>query len=60
MIRSIIIDDEKKSRDLLESMISRYLSEKVQVVSKLSSINDAIDTINNDCPDLVFLDIHLL
>ena len=59
MIKSIIIDDEKKSRDLLESMISRYLSEKVQVVSKLSSISDAIDTINNDCPDLVFLDIHL-
>lgn len=59
MIRSIIIDDEKKSRDVLDKMITRYLSDKVQVVSKLSSINDAIETINNDCPELVFLDVHL-
>ncbi len=59
MIKSIIIDDEKKSRDLLENMISRYLPEKVQVVSKLSSINDAIVEISKNCPDLVFLDVHL-
>tara|TARA_B100000927_G_scaffold105384_1_gene85205 strand:+ start:81 stop:827 length:747 start_codon:yes stop_codon:yes gene_type:complete len=59
MIKSIIIDDERKSRDFLEKLILRYLSDKVEVISKLSCIEDSIDAINNHCPDLIFLDIRL-
>ena len=59
MIKSIIIDDEKNSRDLLEKMISRYLPDKLKVVSKIGSITESINAINNNTPDLVFLDVHL-
>ena len=59
MIKSIIIDDEKNSREVLEKMINRYLSDKVEVISKLSNVTDAIDVINDHIPDLVFLDIRL-
>ena len=59
MIKSIIIDDEKNSREVLEKMINRYLSDKVEVIAKLSNVTDAIDVINDHIPDLVFLDIRL-
>tara|TARA_B100001287_G_scaffold39250_2_gene28420 strand:+ start:243 stop:989 length:747 start_codon:yes stop_codon:yes gene_type:complete len=59
MIKSIIIDDERKSRDFLEKLILKYLSDKLEVICKLSCIEDSIDAINNHCPDLIFLDIRL-
>lgn len=59
MIKSIIIDDEQNSRELLEKMINRYLSDKVEVIANLSNVTDAIDVINDHIPDLVFLDIRL-
>ena len=59
MINAVIIDDEQNSREVLEKMINRYLSDKVQVMGKLSSVIEAIDVINDNPPDLVFLDIRL-
>ena len=59
MIKSIIIDDEKNSREILDKMITRYLPDKVKVLSKVGSIGEAMDQINDNCPDLIFLDIQL-
>ena len=59
MIRSIIIDDEKNSRDVLEKMIQRYLRNKVDVLAMLDNVDNAIDYLSDNSVDLVFLDIKL-
>jgi two-component system LytT family response regulator len=56
MIRSIIIDDEEKSRKLLKNMLKEYCDE-VEVITDVDSVDAGIKAINRHRPDLVFLDI---
>jgi two-component system, LytTR family, response regulator len=58
MIRAIIIDDEKTSRDALLGLITRYCNE-VTIVEQANGYKSGIEAIEKHNPDLVFLDIQM-
>ena len=59
MISSIIIDDEQNSVDVLEKLINRFFRDQVEVVSEFNNLNDAVQYLNVNSVDLVFLDMKL-
>ncbi|MCD4679316.1 MAG: LytTR family DNA-binding domain-containing protein [Bacteroidales bacterium] len=58
MIRSIIIEDELKSRDVLKSLLERYCS-YVEVLAEAEGVADGIGKIKKHKPDVIFLDIQM-
>jgi len=58
MIRTIIIDDEAKSRKLLQNLLNSYC-ENVEVVGEADSVQTGLAIIKQQSPDLIFLDIIL-
>lgn len=58
MIKTVLIDDEKKSTLTLKKLLSRYCSDFV-VEGEADNINDAVKIINEKDPDVVFLDIEM-
>jgi len=58
MIRTILIDDESKSRTILRSLLAET-SVEIQIVGEADGYMSAIELITNEKPDLVFLDIEL-
>lgn len=58
MINAIIIDDETRSRQIIKEMLTRYCSD-IEVISDVSSGEEAYPVIIERCPDLVFLDIEM-
>jgi two-component system LytT family response regulator len=58
MIRCIVIDDEKQSRNALISELDNY-KDQVKIIAEADSMASAIEAINDFRPDLIFLDIHL-
>lgn len=59
MIRAIIVEDEVKSGDLLQSIVAEVSKGEVEIVSVCRTCEEAIQKINTQQPDLVFLDIEL-
>ena len=59
MISSIIIDDEQNSVDVLEKLINRFFRDQVEVVSEFNNLNDAVQYLNANPVDLVFLDMKI-
>ena len=58
MIRTIIIDDEKTSRDTLKGLLKRYCK-NVEVVSEADGYKSGIEEIKKHNPDVIFLDIQM-
>jgi len=59
MIKTLIIEDEKHAVDHLKELITRSKF-NFTIIGTLNSVGSAIEWfINNDIPDLVFLDIQL-
>lgn len=58
MITSIIIDDEKKSRDVLRSLLEKYCG-NVEILAEATGCSDGEKTIKKYKPDVVFLDIQM-
>ncbi len=58
MLRTIIIDDEEKSRRLLKNLL-KLLPYKINIIDEADDVESGISTIEKNNPDLVFLDIHL-
>jgi two-component system LytT family response regulator len=58
MLRAIVIDDEKPSREVICNYLRDYC-EDIQVVATASSLKSAYKAIKKHNPDLVFLDIEL-
>lgn len=58
MIKAIIVDDEEKSRVTLKNLVALYCP-NVQITELCDSVNTALIAINNQMPDLVFLDIEM-
>jgi len=58
MIRAIIVDDEPYCCDTLETMLEKYCPD-VQLVAVCHSGEEAITSISQQKPDLVFLDIEM-
>lgn len=59
MIRVIIVDDEKPALEMMKSLLLKYFSHKFMIVDSCLNILDAETSIQNNLPDLVFLDIRM-
>lgn len=57
-IKSIIVDDEKHGRENLAGILTQHCS-GVKIVGEANSVENAIKLIQNETPDLVFLDIEM-
>ena len=58
MLRSIIIDDEKKCIETLAFDLAKHCPE-VQIISKCNSAKEGLQAIKKWHPDLIFLDIEM-
>jgi len=58
MIKSILIEDEDNSRDLLLNLINRYCPD-LEIIGIATSVDDAVELINSKKPDLIFLDVEI-
>ena len=58
MIKAIIIDDEKTSRETLQGLLRRYCK-NVEVISEADGFNSGIETLKKFKPDVLFLDIQM-
>lgn len=57
-IKTIIVDDEKPSRDALKNYINTYCTD-LEIVSECRSVKEAYKAILEQKPQLVFLDIEM-
>ncbi|MGQ8337403.1 LytR/AlgR family response regulator transcription factor [Sunxiuqinia sp. A32] len=57
-IKSIIVDDEPKSRSNLRDLLSEYCKQ-VQIVGEAASAIEALKLVKQVNPDIVFLDIEM-
>jgi two-component system LytT family response regulator len=57
-LRSVIVEDERRSRDFLHDLIRRYCPE-VAVVGQAGSVEEAVPLLRAERPDLVFLDVEM-
>ncbi len=58
MFSLLIVEDELKSAELLELMISKLYID-IEIIGKAQTVSDAVDLIQNKKPQIVFLDINL-
>lgn len=58
MIRTVIIEDEKKSREVLMSLVEKNCPE-LQLIGTAESVEQAVELIRKEKPELVFMDIQL-
>jgi len=58
MIRAIIIEDEKMSRETLRRMLEKYCPQ-VEIVAEAEGYRAGIEVIRKFEPDVVFLDIQM-
>ena len=56
-IRTIIIDDEKLAREIVKNYLKK--DDRLELISECSNGFEAIKTINDLNPDLIFLDIQM-
>ncbi len=56
-LKTIIVDDTKLVRNELKSLLNDY--EDIDVVGEAESVDEAIQLINTQKPDVIFLDIQL-
>jgi len=57
IIKCLIVDDEPKARDLLENFIADIPD--INIIGKAEGVDEAIELLNKNNPDLVFLDIQM-
>ncbi|MBX3163120.1 MAG: response regulator transcription factor [Bacteroidetes bacterium] len=58
MIKTLIVEDEQKSRDMLADIIRKSFSE-LNIVGLAKNVKEGVEIINTQNPDLVFLDISM-
>lgn len=57
-LRAILVDDEEGARDVLQNLLLRFCPD-VELIAKCENVQQAVDVINKEQPDLVFLDIEM-
>ncbi len=57
-IRTVLVDDEKNSLIILQKLMEKYTPD-IEIVATAQSVEEGIQTINEQKPDLVFLDISM-
>jgi len=58
MIKTLIVEDNKKSAELLKSYISNLFND-LELIGIANNLNEAVNLIFQERPSLVFLDINL-
>lgn len=58
MIKAVIIDDEKASREALHGLLKRYCK-NVEVIGQADGYQSGIQLLKSNKPDVVFLDIQM-
>lgn len=58
MLKTIIVEDEKTSREILKNYLSKYCP-TVEVVGEAENIDEALVLIRNNKLDLLFLDVEM-
>lgn len=58
MIKTILVDDEKKSREILATMLARYC-QGIDIVATAAGMAEGIAAIEAESPQLVFLDVSM-
>jgi two-component system LytT family response regulator len=58
MLRTIVIDDERLSREVICNYLKTYCSD-IEIVAIASSVKTAYKAINKHHPDFIFLDIEM-
>lgn len=58
MLRTIVIDDEKLSREVICNYLKAYSSD-IEIVATASSVSTGFKAINRHKPDFIFLDIEM-
>lgn len=58
MLNTVIIEDEKKSREVLKNLIQSYCP-NVNICGMAESVSTGVELIRSVKPDLVFLDIEM-
>ena len=56
-LRTILIDDERLARNDLRTLLSEY--KNIDIVGEADSVQKALEIINAEDPDLLFLDIQM-
>ena len=59
MWTSVIIDDERKSRETLQKIVEKYFSDHISIVYLAASVKEGVYAIKKFDPKLVFLDIEM-
>ncbi len=57
MIRALVIDDERLARQELKNLLQNF--DQIQVVGESGNVDEALDMIDKENPDLIFLDIQM-
>jgi two-component system, LytTR family, response regulator len=58
LIKAVIIDDERKSRETLRGLLERYCN-NVMLAGEADGVRSGMELINETAPDVVFLDIQM-
>lgn len=58
-IRAIIVDDETDSRESIKLMVTHFYNNEIEIIDSVSSVKEAVRSINSLKPDLVFLDVEM-
>ena len=58
MITAVIIDDEKKSRDTLQGLLTNYCP-NVKILGEADGFRTGVEAIKKLKPETVFLDIQM-
>lgn len=57
-LKSIIVEDEANSREILRNYLGKYCS-NVELLAEAATINEGLSLIKEHQPDLVFLDVEM-
>jgi len=58
-IRAIIVDDEPDSRESIKLIVDQFFADEIEIIDSVSSVKEAVRSINSLKPDLVFLDVEM-
>lgn len=57
-IKAILVDDEESARDVLENLLLRFCP-NVELLSKCTNLEEAVEAIHIHQPNVVFMDIEM-
>lgn len=57
-IKAILVDDEERARNVLSTLLEKHIPE-ISLVDKCEDVEQAVESIKKNKPDVVFLDIEM-